>query len=232
MSFRIFRRGITFAPTVIPKFVPGLLAWYRADMGVSLNGSNVTSWADSSGYGYPAAIQSNTSYQPTLISSDSSYNNNASINLSNGTYLQSSSNIPNTISQPFTWFIVGQTNNNYSGSIFVDINVAFLEVANQWQLYAGTSPLSGSVTANLPYIFCCVFNNGSSQLYVNSKNITYTQSIGPNSMSGPIYFSSYNPPQQLGGKLTEFIAYNGILSSSNITLILNYLSSRYAIAIS
>jgi len=51
-----------------PDDITGLFAWYKSDSGTTLNGSDVSAWADQSGNGHNLA-QANAGYQPTLVSS-------------------------------------------------------------------------------------------------------------------------------------------------------------------
>lgn len=54
--------------TFTPKSLPGLLAWYRSDLGVTLNGSNVATWADQSGSGFDLT-QGTSAKQPAYTAS-------------------------------------------------------------------------------------------------------------------------------------------------------------------
>ena len=47
----------------------GLQLWLKADAGVTLNGSTVSSWIDQSGKGNNA-LQSNTNRQPLLVNNE------------------------------------------------------------------------------------------------------------------------------------------------------------------
>src|SRR6266404_4642034 len=60
-----------------PNTVSGCVAWYRADRGITLNGSTVANWADSSAGASNTHIlsQSTGAKQPAFTASDSAYNN-------------------------------------------------------------------------------------------------------------------------------------------------------------
>lgn len=77
MSFPGCAIGLFALPTVTapstspvstfdPKSIPGILGWYKADAGVILNGSNISSWQDQSGNNNHL-VQTDTASQPTLI---------------------------------------------------------------------------------------------------------------------------------------------------------------------
>lgn len=63
------RRGGTFSPLDIT----GLTAWWRADLGITLNGGTVSAWADQSGNGNHL-IQGTGSAQPTYNASGGANN--------------------------------------------------------------------------------------------------------------------------------------------------------------
>jgi hypothetical protein len=62
-----------FAPTQLS----GLVSWHRADLGVTLSGSNVTAWADQSGNGYN--LTGTSTHYPTIVTSFSSFGNQPAI---------------------------------------------------------------------------------------------------------------------------------------------------------
>lgn len=58
----------------LPTQVSGLLAWYRGDLGITLNGSNVSSWEDQSGNGF-TLVQGTANKQPAYTASSAIFNN-------------------------------------------------------------------------------------------------------------------------------------------------------------
>lgn len=54
-----------------PRNIAGLVAWYRADLGITLNGSKVSAWADQSGNAHHL-MQNVASKQPTFSATGSS----------------------------------------------------------------------------------------------------------------------------------------------------------------
>ena len=63
-----------------PSDLSAVVAWYRADLGVTESGGLVSAWADQIGSNDLA--QGNSTYQPTLVSSDSNFNSQSSLSFS------------------------------------------------------------------------------------------------------------------------------------------------------
>lgn len=61
-----------------PAKLPNLLAWYRSDKGITLNGSNVSAWADQSGNGRHLAMGT-AARQPAYSAADAVFNSRPSI---------------------------------------------------------------------------------------------------------------------------------------------------------
>lgn len=66
------------AASFTPKSIATIRAWYRADLGVTLNGSTVSAWADQSGNAYNLT-QSTAGQQPLYSASDAAWSNKPSI---------------------------------------------------------------------------------------------------------------------------------------------------------
>ena len=63
-----------------PSSISAIVAWYRADLGVTESGGLVSAWADPIGSNDLA--QGNRTYQPTLVSSDANFNSQATLSFS------------------------------------------------------------------------------------------------------------------------------------------------------
>ena len=63
-----------------PSDLSAIVAWYRADLGVTESGGLVSAWADQIGSNDLA--QGNSTYRPTLVSSDANFNSQATLSFS------------------------------------------------------------------------------------------------------------------------------------------------------
>lgn len=72
------------------------IAWYRADLGITLVGSKVSAWADQSGNGNHLS-QSTDALRPTYVSSVAARGNCPAVDTSGGTYLAGTITLPREI---------------------------------------------------------------------------------------------------------------------------------------
>jgi hypothetical protein len=226
-------------PSFLPTDIAGIELWLRADLGISPTGGPVAAWADQSG---TADLNKNVtqavgSQQPTLNSSDPAYNNQAtlSFNSTDSQFMQSGA-WASPLPEPETIFIVG----NFSGaavsqyisdSLAENQRVVFNNSgASNGCLYAGSFLDSGTPLSASPTILVGVFNGVTSSIYVSKRSPNMTGNSGtPPSRTG---LTVAGAAAFLNGKVAEVIIYNNILSGSDFTKVLNYLSVRYAIILS
>lgn len=70
----------------IPDTIPDLFAWYRGDYGITLNGSNVSAWADQAPLPTAQdATQGTAASQPPYVVTDANYNGNSYVGPLDGT---------------------------------------------------------------------------------------------------------------------------------------------------
>lgn len=87
---RLSRRGVKLGSASgpvslgVPDTIPDLFAWYRGDYGITLNGSNVSAWADQSSPAVSMA-QGTAGNQPPYVVADANYNGNSYVGPLDGT---------------------------------------------------------------------------------------------------------------------------------------------------
>jgi hypothetical protein len=243
--------GIEYVPTTLTTFlptnVPGLELWLRSDKGVTLSGSMVTGWADQSGTGdtNKNMVGGGGSANPTYNTSDSSYNNYPSINFADASsQFMNSGTWTTSIAQPYTIFVVG--NDDGTSGAGAEVFVGGATVTNPWfynnaglySLLAGGTDFTSISATGIPEVFRGEYNGSSSTLSVSKTTPNTSGTVGAGSIgagTSGVWLGTdeqYESSHFLNGKIVEVIVYNSILSSSNVALVQNYLSARYAIAIS
>lgn len=102
------RGGASFTPTSLS----GCVLWLRADLGVTLNGSTVSAWADQSGSGNHVS-QGTAANQPTFTANDAACGNKATVafdgtnDVLTSTNSVVSGNADHTIFLSFVWLTSG-----------------------------------------------------------------------------------------------------------------------------
>jgi hypothetical protein len=214
-----------------PALLPGLFAWYRADLGVTTVSGNVSAWADQSGSGNDLA-ESIVIDRPTYHASGGANNQayikwDPTVDAGN----QSLGNAAVTIPANHDIFVVARA-----------LNTAYpsrLWMIGSEQLYA-TAPLtltyyntgvSASLTAGVDFAIQCTANGASSELRYNgasqgtgtesgsASSITignYTGVAGNNSWDGFIY---------------EWFGCNVVTNADRLK-VQSYLSGRYGVTFS
>lgn len=226
----------------VPLRVSGLKAWFRADLGITLNGSNVSAWADQSGTGdaNKHLTQGTAANQPLWAASDASYNGKPTLTFDGISEQMASGTWAAALTQPHTIYCVGQNANAGVYRNFVDgITTGARSIARaraggaRAGFYAGTADVDGTSTTNVPRVITYVFSGAASALYNVSTGTSETAaSPGTQGFTGMRVGSDWNATgQYLDGKIAEIIIYSGAHDLATRTLIRDYLAARYGITI-
>lgn len=223
----------------IPLTISGLYAWYRSDLGITLNGSTVSAWADQSGSGRHLT-QATGSKQPTYNSTDSQYNNKPSLTFTaaSQTVLTNSSFTWTT----FTVFLVCKV--TAAGYYFIrgtTPNIdAYYSTGSPEMFCRRTGPLTSSKVftvsqaSSTPKTYMATMDgtHAGHIFKANASAVTTTDGSTGNpgsasSGSGSFRLFSDNSGDFSSGTIAELIIYTPSISASDITTLENYLRSRY-----
>lgn len=224
-----------------PLYVPGCVAWYRADLGVTTS-TGVSAWADQSGSGDSNRnlVQATSTKQPTRNASDAAYNNQATLSFSTGGPTPQSLASPGAWSSSYTTrtiCLVGNFDGLGSAEFMVDgltdsSNVIWNDSgANAVDMYAGTN-IGGGTYSSSPLIVIAVFNGASSAIYSSSTGSLATGNCGAGVMAALTVGCNVGGTAGLNGKIAEVFAYDSALTTTQIAVILRYLGARYGLPIS
>jgi len=241
----------------VPDTLPNLFAWYRADLGITLNGSNVSAWADQKA---PAqdGVQGTAVNQPPWVSSDANFNNNSSI----GPFDASNDSI-NFGSTANEWnfmhdgsgmtvalvFRTGsfaairrifdsQNANNFTRGVSIFTTAATPSVLNVVMGNGSAATVSLSTTASITAntLYRMTFRHQTTQTPDYTMLINGTTRTGNNLAATSSSDASFVPcvgkgvsggSQPFDGYVAEVIVYNGYLSDADNTTLHTYLSGRY-----
>lgn len=218
-----------------PKTIPGLQLWLRADLGVTLNGSNVSAWADQSGNGDANrnAVQATGAQQPPFVASSASYGNQSVINFTSSTGLVTGT-WSAALTQPFTVFLIGHTTDNATNNFFFDsLADAALVIDGGPGALTADLPLNLAglgTTFNTPSACYVVGNGASSQIAVRVRTAQVTGNAGTNGATGLVIGRNVGTNSLLG-PLAEIAVYSGALSAGQINTFMTYAAARYGLTI-
>jgi hypothetical protein len=215
--------------------VGGRVLWFRADLGVALNGSHVIGWVDQSGTGDPnkTAAQGTQANEPLFVGSNAAYKNQPTVDFS-GTEFLVTGNWAAALTQPFTVFVVGNTNSNTANSTFYDSNRAsqievYDPIGSGVNVFAGNTLVSTATVYLTPSIVYVVYNGAASEIGVNRITPNVIGNAGTNGATGlKLGLSQYGG--NLVGSMAELMVYNRVLSSAEIAIVTGYLAERYGLA--
>jgi len=226
----------TFQPTDIP----GLDLWLRADLGVTLSGSNVQTWADQSG-NHRDCNQFTALNQPGQPVVNAGLNGQLALNFSStNTYMAGASSL--TVA-PRELFVVANLTDPTSYRMFSS-RMSTLDSQYSTGFAAAAAPLriwddGLNVTSNAvvftaitvaPHIWHFVQPTapGAVVLYMDgsTSNVVSSQPAGCTTENGAAGFFVGNLGGILGG-LAEILSYNHFLTGLQTTSINAYLKARY-----
>jgi hypothetical protein len=232
--------GAAFSPLALPN----LAAWYRADRGVTLNGSTVSAWADQSGNGRTLS-QGTGSAQPTFTASG--IGSQAALSFDGGDYMDcAAATFGAALTQPTTIYLVGYTAQDATrvlidgtGAIAANRNAIYV-VSNfpgaGVNIFAGSAVGAASVLPASANAWCGIFNGASSALYISNSQ---TALAGGPGNAGTAILSDLRVGAATGvagsfanGRIAEIVIALGAHDATTRLRVFRYFASRYGVSVS
>ena len=217
-----------FAQTV-PFPAENLAAWYSADSVHLTTDNHVDTLYDKSG-NERHAIQLTAAKQPLWVETDEYINGQPTLYFDGNDFLSA---VPNELfAQPNTFFVVWKTDRK---SIGVCITGATNSQRNQLvasgsdiYLYCGKILSAKNISAPFNHSVIQTFFNGSlSFVTYNGKKII-TGDVGQYPNKGIFVGAENGGSYGTIGNISEVIFFNGIISSTDSTTVMEYLQSKYS----
>jgi hypothetical protein len=225
-SSRASSRGIVgFSPSQIP----GLKIWLDSALGITLNGSTVSAWADQSGNGNNFTNPSGTS-QPIYSASDANYAGAPSLGCAGAQYIDCVNNLG--LAQPVTWVVAGKltSTGTYLLAAKAGTSQQIYNNAGNLDIYAGTA-LNSTTSMVAPCVMGAIMNGASSASYINNSG---TAAASGNAGANGVVTPELGAATQSSGFATATIAsvllYSSALTPSQMHSLFSYLGARYGIA--
>lgn len=222
----------------LPPVTAGLQLWYEAGTESSLDGSQIFTWHDKSGFAHDLTASS-ASDAPTFRAS--AVNGRAAIEFNGTSSLMKTYFSSFTLSEPTTFFIVFQdldvNSSSSAGFIFDSMNSSIRQTfghagLSQWELYANIE--LGVAGVPTPFsnfeIWSGTFNQAASSIFRNSAQVASGQaggsalngfSVGALSTSG-IWGYNYGH-----FKIAEILYYSTALNSVERQSVSDWLNTKY-----
>lgn len=207
-------------------------------MGITLNTTNVSGWADQSGTGdiNKDVVQATAGLQPAYTAVDATYNSKPTIGFTGSQRLRSGT-WTSTQNQAFTRMVIGHGASDGTNNYFMD-NITGTQaaiIANSGgglDLYDGATLTATGVLPATPQAIVTVDNGGSSKIYANARTVKNTGAAGAGVITGTT-IGNYQGGGAfaLTGSIAEVVIWNGALTQAQIEAALAYAGSRYNITI-
>jgi hypothetical protein len=213
-----------------------LVARYRADLGVTKDGSNnVATWADQSGNGHDLTEGTN---KPTWVANQI---NGLPILRFNGTNQKlSNTNASFDLAQPIHYFFVWNPgsfgtaskyllSSNSTATHFVDGDGA---TSQKLQMYGGGVGPKITVPAGTPILLEMLFNNASSFAKINGAG-TQTGTTSTNGLTDGIFIgSAWDSSSFMPMDIAEIVICSAEITGSELTALKAYFTAAYGLSIS
>jgi hypothetical protein len=227
-----------------PSSLASCVWWLRADLGITLNGANVSGWADQSGVGDTNrnAVQATAASQPAYRASDAAYNNKPTLGTFNigAAHTVLATGVWNANYAAFTIGCVGNVNGGGSRYFTFGSSTDFqalIASASKAAAFSGASATSlieaGTSAATAKCLTIAEFNGASSNLFVNATGtVSVTGTLTASSLGNKALFVGCR--NGIAGTtagvetIGELWALNGIATSGEKLRLRKYLNGRYA----
>jgi hypothetical protein len=239
-NYLIFGQGGNYIPptppsTFNPTDLSNLALWLRSDLGITLNGSNVSAWADQSGNGNNFSANS---AGPLYTGSDSSFGGQPSLGgASNADWLigPTTENIigaSSTAAEYFMAILPDNTSDHPISQGFSDLTYFYFsgQIYDSFYTTPRVNGLSSGVSSG-SFVYNANSSGSNWNAFVNGSSIFSSTSQTFNFIND-INFTLFGALSAIWqGKMAEIIVYSRVLTSIERGQVNTYLSSRYGITI-
>lgn len=219
--------------------LPGIYAWYRSDLGITLTGSDVTVWADQSGNGRNLGTASGTLNPPSYDTTNSNFNNRPTLTFDAANTESLSAAVTGTPNGP--WTAIGVQRLTLAGGGNRSI-ITIDGATNYWNYYnnatvlriqAGGGAVAVTVAVNNTYISQSNDNTTNSFIGVNTLRPLRGNTAIASSAATQIMIGNNpdSPTSTFGGQMAELIICQGALDASWVQKAFEYLAARYNITL-
>jgi hypothetical protein len=218
-----------------------LLAWYRADLGVTNVSGKASAWNDQSGTGdvNKNLAQATAGNRPTIIASNATFGGQTTLRFSGAD--PDSLPPPNPwavpMTQPITIYSVQSTSsvatqNTYYTDGTTNLKLQLYQTAGAGLIaYAGNANVgSGENTLNTALVICTIFDGASSEMYDTQLTVSATGNMGTNGAVSLMIGMSV-AGSGLTGDIAEIVALSGHDNSAQRSQMMQYLGARYGVTI-
>lgn len=224
----LFGSGASFDPSR----AGSLLAWYRADRGVTI-ATGVSQWNDLSGNARHL-LQATGANQPTF-GATSGANSTPGITFAGSP--QTMAVTFSAISQPLHTFAIIRTTNLGTGNGGVICGAAVGERplvvgtanTNMFSYFGGTG-ITYAHTDTTNHFLWEVLSNGASSSVIRGNTAAGTGSVGSNTFSGITLGLLPGNASYAAFIISEIAIYPATISGANLTALRAYFAARYAVA--
>jgi len=228
----------------IPSRLPGCMLWLRADLGVTLNGATVSSWADQSGNGV-TVTQGTTSKQPTFNAGTAGVLNGLpTLQFAQGSLqiLSSPVNYTNGGAASIFSAVAPVAGSFFNTRIFETLNSNgyYLGMGNaggpNWRaIINGTFGTGAGTTANGNYLVSLNFTGAVGALYQNGTQVASDGYTSPPSTSNPYTIGGFlggsTTTDFWNGHIAEVAFFKRVLTTTEVLAMHRYLGARYKISV-
>jgi hypothetical protein len=218
-----------------PVSLPNCTMYLRSDTGVQTSGANVLTWGDLSGHGRDAT---SSAIKPTLVPGVQA--NKPAIRIALNTFMTYASSALGLNWTAFAVLSIADVANGlYTlseegvGTQTVNIGANFYHAGDNDGTNSANPQLTFTPAANTPYILYATSAQGQpTSVYLNNSAATSASAAAPLTLQSPTTMTLCGPGglnRTQSGDLFAIVAYNRVLSSTELGYVLNGLNTLFLV---